>query len=272
MSFLLDPFALLLIGFVVGKLYYLALAFGDRIIRRGASKKGLLAAGAAVVAIFWAYSGLLYEGVIYFPWPFPRWYSGPDWMLNSGLKLGLARSSATDVLAVVAFATYPLWFYLGSELALAGQRMTRAARTAEGDKIVGAVVDTIFPKGGAIPPGAAEVGTLGLVDSLFTKIPPAFASGLKLLIFVFDSRFFVLFFTGRFARFVSLDPKERGKYLQAWDSNPYLSSATQILRIAASYGYYTRPRVYKEIGYGGPARPADPPWFVSGSSARGGSG
>ena len=254
-------------------------AFGDRIIRRGAVKRGVLVAGAAVVSLFWAYSALLYLGVIYFPWPFPAWYGGTDWMLNSGLPLGLTRSSVTDVLAVAVFVTYPLWFYLGTELGLAGHRLTKGSRLAERDRILGTLVDTIYPKGGAIQPGASEVGTLSQVESLLRKIPPTFADALVLLVYVFDSRFLVLMLTGRWRRFVDLDAPgettEKSKYLEAWSSNPYLSSAVQILTVAASYGYYTRPQVYKPIGYSGPVCPDLPPWYDSGpvgatSSAAGG--
>jgi hypothetical protein len=273
LSFLLDPFALLGLGFVAGKAYYLLVAFGDRIIKRGALKKNLVIAGGLIVSLFWAYSALLYLGVIYFPWPFPAWYSGADWMLNSGLPLGLKSSPVSDVLGVVVFATYPVWFYLGTELGLAGHRLTKASRLAERNRIIGQVVDTVYPKGGAIPPGATEVGTLSLVDSLLQKIPPTFADALVLLLYVFDSRFFVLVFTGRFKRFVDLDrpgdTSEKRKYLQAWSSNPYLSSATQIMTVAASYGYYTRPQVYKAIGYTGPVCPDLPPWYNPGPQAAG---
>ena len=262
----------MVIGLVAGKAYYLLVAFGDKILKRGAMKQGLIVVGVAVVSLFWVYSAFLYLNAISFPWPFPAWYGGTAWMLNSGLPLGLSRSSASDVLAVVIFATYPAWFYLGTELGLAGHRLTKVQRSKERDRIIGQVVDTVFPKGGAIPPGAAEVGTLELVDSLLRKIPPMFADGLVLLMFVFDSRFFVLMFTGKWKRFVDLDDKpgetsEKRKYLQAWSSNPYLSSATQILTVAASYGYYTSPRVYKEIGYAGPLCPNLPPWYKEGPEA-----
>ena len=271
LSFLLDPIALAAIGLIAGKAYYLLVAFGDKILRRGATKRGLIVVGAAVVSLFWVYSALLYLNVINFPWPFPAWFGGTNWMLNSGLPLGLARSSASDVLAVVIFATYPGWFYLGTELGFAGHRLTKGQRLTERDRIIGQVVDTVFPKGGAISPGAADVGALGMVDSLLRKIPPMFADGLVLLVFVFDSRFFVLMFTGRWKRFVDLDKpgdsSEKRKYLQAWSSNPYLSSATQILTVTASYGYYTRPQVYKEIGYAGPLCPGLPPWYNPGPEA-----
>lgn len=273
LSFLLDPIALVVIGLIAGKSYYLLVAFGDRVLRRGAAKNGLIVVGAVVVSLFWIYSALLYLSVINFPWPFPTWYGGTSWMLNSGLPLGLARSAASDAVAVLIFASYPGWFYLGTELGLAGHRLTKGQRLAERDRIIGQVVETVYPKGGAIPPGAAEVGTLGLVDSLLRKIPPTFADGLVLLMFVFDSRFFVLMLTGRWKRFVDLDKpgetSEKEKYLQAWSSNPYLSSATQILTVSASYGYYTRPQVYKTIGYAGPLCPDLPPWYNPGPGAGG---
>ncbi|MGA2666303.1 MAG: hypothetical protein ABSF83_15305 [Nitrososphaerales archaeon] len=268
MSFLLDPPALVLVGFIAGKVYYLLVAYGDGVLRRGASKKGLLAFGAAVVLVFWLYSSLLYVNAIYFPWPLPRWFGGTSWMLNSGLPLGLARSQAADAAAVVVFATYPVWFYLGTELALAGHRLSRASREKERNRIIGPMVDSVFPRGGAIAPGASDVGTTEMVDSLLRKIPAEFADGLMLLVFVFDSRFMVLFFTGRWERFVDLGgpgaSKEKRDYVQAWDSNPYLGSAMQALRIAASYGYYTRRQVYGELGYSGPVEPGLPPWYDPG--------
>jgi hypothetical protein len=222
-----------------------------------------------VVIIFWAYSALLYLNAIYFPWPLPRWYGGTDWMLNSGLPLGLARSTTSDLLAVVVFATYPLWFYLGTELGLAGHRLAAAQRLKERDRIIRDLVSTTFPEGGAIPPGAGQVGTAPVVESLLTKIPALYDDALTLLLFVFDSRFFVLAFTGKWKRFVDLQGgtgpgSEKQKYMEAWQSNPYLSGVAEVLRITVSYGYYTRPPVYKLIDYAGPLIPNDPPWYNPG--------
>ena len=271
-SFLLDPLALLVIGFLAGKGYYLLTAFGDRLFRRGALKKELVVAGAFAVFVFWAYSALLYLNVIYFPWPLPRWYVGIDWMLNSGLPLGLTRTSGSDVVAIILFAAYPLWFYAGTRLGLSGHRQTSAQRLRERNRIVRDLVATTFPKGGAIPPGASEVDSAALVESLFKKIPKLFDDALTILFFVFDSRFLVLAFTGRFKRFVDLDGDERVtseklKYLQAWNSNSFLVSIVQVLRVTGSYGYYTRPQVYKLLDYGGPMTPNLPPWFSPGTTA-----
>lgn len=261
MSFLLDPFALLSAGFVVGKAYYLIFAFGDRLLRRGSLKKELVVVGAAIVGSLFLYNSLLYSGELSFPWPLPRWFGGTDWMLNSGLPLGLARSTTTDVFAVLFSSLYPAWFYAGTRIGLSGHRLSRGQLTSERGRILRALVATSFPEGGAIPPGAAEVGTAAVVESLFARIPPLFCDALTVLLFVFDSRFFVLAFTGRFTRFVDLGREEERSYLEAWNSNRYLSSAAQILRITASYGYYTRPQVYKLLDYQGPMVPDLPPWY-----------
>src|ERR1700733_4434778 len=125
LSFLLDPIALLFLGFVSGKVYCLQAVFEDRLLRRSPLKKELLIVGATVVGIFWLYSALLYLNVIYFPWPMPHWFGGTDWMLNSGLPLGLTRTPTSDVFAVVSFAIYPAWFYAGTRLGHSGHRQTR---------------------------------------------------------------------------------------------------------------------------------------------------
>jgi hypothetical protein len=274
LSFLLDPPALLLIGFLIGKAYYLAMVFADRLFKRSSLRSGLIGVGIAVVGIFWIYSSLLYLNVISFPWPFPRWYGGTDWMLNSGLPLGLGRSGATDVTGLVIFATYPLWFYLGTELGLAGHRLGRGQRLKERHEIIKQLVGTIFPVGGAIPPSASEVDTTSLVESLLARIPPLYSDALSSVFFVFDSRFFVLAFTGRWTRFVNLDGKkadstfEKRKYLDVWQSNPYLVSVCQILRITASYGYYSRPKVYSLLDYPGPLIPNPPSWYNPGPPPR----
>jgi len=269
LSFLLDPLALLLLGFLAGKAYHLLTVFGDRVFSRGADRRGVLVVGLVVVAVFWAYSALLYVNAIYFPWPLPRWFGGTDWMLNSGLPLGLARSTVTDLAAVVIFATYPVWFYLGTELGVAGHRVTDAQRQKERDRIIRDLAATMFPRGGAITPGASDVDSSGVIERLLDIIPPLYDDALTVLLFAFDSRFLVLAFTGKWKRFVDLDAdessvREKGRYLGAWQSNTYLLSIAEILKTTVSYGYYTRPPVYEAVGYNGPMVPDLPSWYNPG--------
>lgn len=271
MSFLLDPFALLFIGFLAGKIYSLSIAFGDSFFRRGMSKRTLIVAAILMILIFWIYSSMLYVDAIYFPWPLPRWVGGNDWMLNSGLPLGLTRTSATDVVGVLIFATYPAWFYLGAQLGIAGINLRKEQRLKERDRIVTEVVKASFPKGGAIPPSAAEVNAPETVIELFGKIPALFSNALTLLLFVFDSRLLVFAFVRRWSRFVDLDADEtstveKRKYMEVWESTPFLFNVIQIFKLISSYGYYTKAPVWKYFDYQGPLRPNDPPWYNPGPS------
>src|SRR5271163_4686522 len=135
MSFLLDPVALLVIGYLAAKINYLALIFDQHIHTRGNRRRNLLIVGATVVPIFWIYSSLLYVDAIPFPWPLAKYFDGTAWMLNSGLPLGLTRSSLTDAAAVLLFAFYPLWFYLGTRFGLTS-KLQRKRELRERNRIL----------------------------------------------------------------------------------------------------------------------------------------
>lgn len=261
-------------GFVAGKAYYTLIVFGEKLFTRGSSKRYLLVAGAIVVIIFWAYSALLYLDVVNFPWPFPKWFGGTDWMLNSGLPLGLERTSDADIFAVVVFATYPLWFYLGTEVGLSGSRLGRGARIKERNRIITELVKTSFPEGGAIPPSAEDVHAEGSIEDLLARIPPFFSDSMTIIMFVFDSRFFVYRFTGKWKRFVDLDSgsstREKRNYLNIWESNNYFASIAEVFKLLVAFGYYTKPAVYKRLGYDGPQVPNFPSWYKQGPAPKAG--
>lgn len=255
---------------MAGKTYNLVTVFGYGIFSRGAVKTSLIVAGAAVVGVFWVYSASLYFGVIGFPWPFPAWFGGTSWMLNSGLPLGITRSARTDVLAVGVFATYPLWFYIGTELGLAGHRVFKSQRIRERNRIIRELAEVMYQKGGAIPPGAGDVNAAGSVESLLREIPPLYLDTVTGLLFAFDSRFFVLAFTGKWRRFVDLDSRgsdwEKLNYLEVWESNALLYNVARIFKIMVAYGYFTKPEVYAPF-YNGPMTPNLPPWYNPGPTA-----
>lgn len=270
MSFLIDPFLLILFGLVVSKINYLTLVFDDSLFTRGSRRNALLIFGSIIIALFWGYSSLLYLDLIYFPWPFPYMSDGSDWMLNSGLPLGLVKSSTTDVIAIIMFATYPLWFYLGVELGLAGEKILKKQRITARNRILTEIIRTAIPRGGAIPPSASDVDALRSVIEFIDVIPSSLTQLLTILLFVFDSHFFVFVFTRKWKRFVDLDEdissiKEKRRYMEAWESNPHLSISAQLLKILSSFGYYTKKDVWKHIKYEGPLIPNDPPWFKRGS-------
>ena len=106
MSFLLDP----------PLLYASGEAYG-RLAPESAQGGVAVAAGAATLAVFVGTSASLYANRA---WTRPlvrlvRARDGRDWMLNSGvLRLPYRRVGArTHLAAAAAFATYPLWLWLG---------------------------------------------------------------------------------------------------------------------------------------------------------------
>jgi hypothetical protein len=112
MSFLLDPPLLFASGAVVG-----------RFVPTGSRRRRI---ALAVLGLFYAVSGLLYLDVLPW-WDGRRWTRGSTFMLNSGLNTRLKRTAGVDVLAVVLFAAYPLWVWLG----LATGRRTRGVDPVE---------------------------------------------------------------------------------------------------------------------------------------------
>src|SRR5208283_213753 len=133
-------------------------------------------------------------------------------------------------------------------------------RMRERSRIIRELGEAEFPKGGAIPPSADDVDAGGSVESLLQKVPPLFDDAITALLFVFDSRFFVLPFTGRWKRFVDLGPEEQRRSMEAWKSNSVLLSIAEILRFSCSYGYYAKPLVVSCFGYCGQMAPNLPPW------------
>ena len=56
--------------------------------------------------------------------------------------------------------------------------------------------------------------------------------------------------------------------MEVWESNSFLVSIAQMLRITMSYGYYTKPQVYSVFDYNGPMVPDLPPWYKPGTVGR----
>lgn len=98
MSFLLDPPILFGSGVLIGRYE------DDETDTRRLS--------LAVLALFYLVSGLLYLDVLPW-WSGDRWTRGSQFMLNSGLNTRLKRNAGVDVLAVLLFAAYPLWLWVG---------------------------------------------------------------------------------------------------------------------------------------------------------------
>jgi hypothetical protein len=110
-SFLIDPPLLVAGGAAAGRL-----AAGDQ--------RRLRAIERATLGVFLGTSISLYCNAPWTDWLARacRAESGRDWMLNSGVTRFEHRNPhpAVHALAAALFATYPLWFRLGTRLAARG--------------------------------------------------------------------------------------------------------------------------------------------------------
>ncbi|HLB72177.1 MAG: hypothetical protein OIN88_04370 [Candidatus Methanoperedens sp.] len=104
MSFLLDPPSLFLSGLLIG-----------RFMQKGQVRTIL---AALVVLLFLIFSALLYLDMI--GWWYGDWIQGSDWMLNSGFGTDMKKEKGMDMIAVIVFASYPLWMKLGLDIGSRG--------------------------------------------------------------------------------------------------------------------------------------------------------
>ena len=110
MSFLLDPFLLILCGTVVVWLR------NRRLYRISQQATKIL--GIVTVLLFWVVAGSLYLNMGWFDWMWQwtgRAANGRDFMINSCIFQFeyLSTAGLIDFIALFLFLLYPLWLYLG---------------------------------------------------------------------------------------------------------------------------------------------------------------
>ena len=110
MSFLIDPFLLLVCGAVIvwlrNRWLYRVTPHATKVL------------GALTVVGFWVVAGSLYLNLGWFDWIWlwtGRAVSGRDFMINSGVFAfeHILTPGLIDLLAWVMFALYPVWLYCG---------------------------------------------------------------------------------------------------------------------------------------------------------------
>ena len=110
MSFLLDPFLLILCGAVT---VWLRNRWLYRISRHATKILGVV-----TVLLFWVIAGSLYLNLGWFDWIWQwtlRAVNGRDFMINSCVFQFeyLSTAGLIDFIALFLFLLYPLWLYLG---------------------------------------------------------------------------------------------------------------------------------------------------------------
>ena len=110
MSFLLDPFLLVLCGAVI-------VLLRNRVLYR-LTRHANKVLGVLVVLLFWVVAGSMYLNLGWFDWLWlwtGRAVNGRDFMINSGIfQFEFVNTAGLiDVVAVGLFVLYPVWLYVG---------------------------------------------------------------------------------------------------------------------------------------------------------------
>jgi hypothetical protein len=173
----------------------------------------------------------------------------------------LAAGKATSSLTCLAYfvGTQPAFVYLlnalvdGSlALLVLAARATLWAtdeRGAERDRaLLGTALDTLVPRGGPFPLGAADVGLDATLARYFASIHALGPVGLRILLRVLE------YGTALFERsrpFSRLDAAARERALAAWETSR-LAPRRQVvatLKLLAMMHFYERPESWSGIGY-----------------------
>lgn len=258
MSFLLDVLALFILGFLVEDLNHILVIFLNRLWTRGDSRLFPLSAGVLIIALFWLVSGLLYLDKLSF-----FGLKGSDWMLNSGLPIGLTKTPTTDIAAIILFALYPAWFILG--------RRTAERRFNEFPKILEAFTNAMIPYGGAITLGAKELNSAEATMQYIKTLVPSYKEGVKLLTIVLDSLLLTFILSWKTKRFINLKPSQQSEYLEDLEASRHTRPIALAFRSFLIEGYYTKPEVWKAIRYDGALREKfqdEVPWHTSDPNVR----
>jgi hypothetical protein len=167
------------------------------------------------------------------------------------LKLGLAAAS------LLALGGGGILALRGSAPAVSGLRVL----DAQGYRTLIALAKTHLPRGGAFELGAEdlELDLARAFDAYLADLPPHDVSDLKTALLLLELG--PVLFDGRLATFAALGPDEQARHWASWGESRLLlrRQVAIAFRKFLSFVFYDQPKVWPQIGYGGPlARPVTP--------------
>lgn len=115
-----------------------------------------------------------------------------------------------------------------------------------------ALATALFPRGGVIPVGAADLDLPRLFDAYLADEPAYNAADLKRAIFALE--YGPVLFDHRLVTFSNLPDAERLAHFESWSTAPSLErrQAAMAFRKFLSLVFYDNPAVWPYLGYEGP--------------------
>lgn len=159
------------------------------------------------------------------------------------LSLGLAGAG------VLVAGAVGLRLVIGPAPSVAGLRVL----DAQGYRTLDAIARALFPPGGAIPFGAAEIDLAREFDGYLAGEPEPNVERLKLALDLLELG--PVLFEKRGVGFSRLSEAERLRHFEAWAQSETLLRRQVALafRKFLALVFYDRPEVWPHIGYGGPS-------------------
>jgi choline dehydrogenase-like flavoprotein len=127
-------------------------------------------------------------------------------------------------------------------------------------RVVTMIINAMFPSSNVIPLGAKEVNASEKILSFLDNVGGPYKNIVFFLANAIDSPFASWYFLSTFTRFSNLSEKNQQLFVRKWMNDDILivRSLSQAFKAMGSLGYYTDPRIAKEIGFPGPFVPRFP--------------
>ena len=119
--------------------------------------------------------------------------------------------------------------------------------------IMAAIADRMVGTLDEKTPSSTQLQTALRADKFLSKADPEIQSQFHQLLMVFNAPVFTFLFDFRFSSFLKMDPADQDSYLEDWMESGigFRRTAFQALKRTSLSMFYTEPRSWSEIGFGG---------------------
>ncbi len=260
MSFVLDVIALLLLGYLTGRVFTVAVVLGGRLMERAWWKGTVRATGLLIVGIFWLFGILLYLDIIR-----AAGMTGDDFMWNYPIAFGVSRSPTNDLLALlIAGIGYPLAYTFGHLFGWGASRAQLFIAKRRSAKYLPDLVEGSSPEVPNATPAMWTQASDRAKDYL-TVIPGSFRTSVEALITASVLVFIPWLVPGRRPLLWQFNAKARVAYFRRLMSSdsPLVGNIKLVFKSVAAVAIYSGDPGWTFANYPGPPPAGGIPWHTS---------
>jgi hypothetical protein len=142
-----------------------------------------------------------------------------------------------------------VWFVAASYAGI----LFGVVRLSEAPEVITEIINAMYPPGGSIILGAEDIGAAAKVLDFLGRVGGPYRDLLFVVANGINSPLTSWYTLAVFTRFTDLTEEEQRFFVQKWmaDENLVFRSLAHAFKALGSLGYYTDPRIWKEIGFPG---------------------